>query len=180
MPHVVEQFTIDPAIQNKTQFFFVCIFLQQFKNHFFSNSNIFIFIFSNTKMAPCLCSSSSIDNKKPSHCSKILRHELDQLLTILSHKFYVVSPLISLSSMWSFLWLVDSSDASCCHSKPPHSGTDLLPPSLKHCGTPRVHVSPPGGLEWHWDHNIHSPPDSAAVAWLKLESYEGSEGWTQT
>ena len=82
---------------------------------------------------------------------------MDQLFRILSHEFYVVSPLISLSSMWSFLWLVDSSDASCCHSKPPHSGTDLLPLPLKHCGTPRVHVSPPGGLEWHWDHNIIQP-----------------------
>lgn len=55
-------------------------------------------------------------------------HELDQLFRILLHKFYVVSPSVSLSSMWSFLWLVDASDASCCHSKPPHSGTDLLPP----------------------------------------------------
>lgn len=109
-----------------------------------------------------------------------MRHELDELLRLLSCKFYVVSPLVSLSSMWSFLWLVDSSDASCCHSKPPHSGTDLLPPpSLKHCGTPRVHVSPHGGLEWHWDHNIHS----ALLTLLqcnKQESCEGPEWLEQT
>ena len=70
-------------------------------------------------------------------------------------KFYVVSPLVSLSSMWLFLWLIDFSDASCCHSKPLTVAQTSFP-SLKHCGTPRVHVSPPGGLEWHWDHNVHS------------------------
>lgn len=59
-----------------------------------------------------------------------------------SHIKVCVSPLVSLSSMWLFLWLADSSDASCCHSKPPHSGSDLLtlPETLWHntrtCFTP--------------------------------------------
>lgn len=48
------------------------------------------------------------------------------------------------------------------------------PLSLKHCGTPRVHVSPPGGLEWHWDHNIHKPL-LTLLQWTEQESYEGSE-----
>lgn len=48
------------------------------------------------------------------------------------------------------------------------------PLSLKHCGTPRVHVSPPGGLEWHWDHNIHKPL-LTLLQWPEHESYEGSE-----
>lgn len=64
--------------------------------------------------------------------------------------------------MWSFLWLVDSSDASFCHSNPPHSGTDLHSPplpALKHCDTPRVHVSPPMVVL----NGTGSTPDSAAA-----------------
>lgn len=95
---------------------------------------------------------------------KLWRSELDQLLRILSRKLYVVSPLVSLSSMWLFLWLVDSSDASFCHSNPPHSGTDLHSPLPWNIVAHHAYMfHPHGGLEWHWVHVTHSPPDSAAA-----------------
>lgn len=95
---------------------------------------------------------------------KLWRSELDQLLRILSRKLYVVSPLVSLSSMWLFLWLVDSSDASFCHSNPPHSGTDLHSPLPWNIVAHHAYMfHPHGGLEWHWVHVTHGPPDSAAA-----------------
>lgn len=90
-------------------------------------------------------------------------HELAQPLRTLPRKFCVVSSLVSLSSMWSFVRLVDSSVAiqSFAAVTRPHLVPWPLPWNIVARCT--KHVSPPGGLEWHRDHNGRRPPDSAAV-----------------